>query len=288
MSRRKTDVIVGLVTVIVGLVLSLIVGIVTANPVATVLTSFLVVIVGVLVDIRLSTSQLLSEVNPPLIGLFEQFRNDKCELFRTMATEKYDEIGAFFRNLQEDRIEESDPAQIMHILEFLFAKANVVQSIAATSYGEMDEWLEQTSWITSIYLRMQMSAHLRGVKVERIFLDSKRSSNKLGDVCRLHLGYFVDIKTVDPVGIAPELLHRVGNALVFFDRHRNPVYAARADHHEGKLEKITFYRDQYHIHQINDNFNRIRELADVYVLTEKATTTPPNPAQGTRRGESDG
>ncbi|MGD0703014.1 MAG: hypothetical protein ABSA02_24405 [Trebonia sp.] len=264
MSQRKTDIFVALVTLSLCLALSLIVAAITSNSVAALLTGFFVLMLGIFIDLRLSSNQLLNEANIPLVGEYQRFREDKCELFRTMAIEKYEEVENFFRNLRENRIEESDPDQIMHILEFLFAKADIVGSIAATSYGELDEWLEETSWVNSIYLQMQTSAHLRGVAVERIFIEADTASGNLDAVCRLHVQHFIDVKTVRSVDISPDLIPRSGNALVFYDHHGNPVYAAQAAHHEGKLEKIVFFRDQDHVNEINDTYMHIRALAASY------------------------
>jgi hypothetical protein len=247
MSQRKIDLVVGVTTLMMCALLSLIVAIITSNAVATLLTSFLVIMLGALVDLRLSSNQLISRASLPVAATYENFRKDKCELFRTLAIEKYDEFEQFLRNMQEDRIEESDVGRVMHILEFLYAKADMVGAISATSYGEIDEWLDKDSWVNSIHLQMQNSAHLRGVHVERIFI--AENTRKLDAVCRLHESHFVSVKIVDPRDVSPELIHRTGNALVFYDRH------------EGALDKITFYRDQDHVEEISNTFEHLRDLA---------------------------
>jgi hypothetical protein len=266
MSNAKRHTIVGIITISMCLIFSLIVGIVTSNAVAVVLTSFLTAFLGVLVDIRVSYSDLITNIDPTLTTTYERFRNDKSALFRQVAADKYHETELFFRNLIEGRIEVSDRSKIMEILEFLFVQDAEIKFIVATSYGELDEWVATKSWMTNEQLRLHLRAHQRGVSVERIFLtESTLEDQLLRSACLRQTEHFVTALIGDPRRMSPEMLHRVGNASVYLDRHHNPVYAVRADHHNGSLDKVTYYRDQDHVRRIWDGYCHLRQLAMPYV-----------------------
>jgi hypothetical protein len=96
LSRRRIDLVIALSTLLVGLVLSIIVGVITSNPSATVLTGFLTVFLGILVDLRIANNELVERVNPPMVSSYEQFKNDGCPLFQKVAIEKYEELEVFF------------------------------------------------------------------------------------------------------------------------------------------------------------------------------------------------
>jgi hypothetical protein len=265
MPQRRTHIIVGLATLVVCLLLSLIVGVVTSNAVAVVLTSFLTAFLGIMVDLRMSYNDLLHRLSPARITNYERLQNDNSPLFRKMAIEKYRETENFFQNLLEGRIEESDPSRIIRIIEFLLTQDNEVRSISAISYGELDEWVTERSWFTTEHLRLHIQAHDRGVSVERIFLTHLAMDNKLlRDACRQQAEHFVTVRVGDPGRMPPEMLHRAGNAVIYFDRDGDPIYAVRADHHNGKLDKVTYYRDREHVQPIWEACKHIRALARPY------------------------
>ena len=218
-----------------------------------------------MVDLRLSYDDVLHKLGTTRVTNYERLQNDRDPLFRKLAIEKHSEAENFFQGLLEDRIEESDPSRIIKIMEFLFTQDNEVRSIAATSYGELEEWVTEKSWFTIEHLRLHIKAHDRGVSVERIFLTRSPMGDKLlNDACREQAEHFVTVLVGNPGRMPPEMLNRVGNAAVYFDRDGNPIYAVRADHHNGRLDKVTYYRDREHVQRIWDAYKHIRSLATPY------------------------
>jgi hypothetical protein len=149
-----------------------------------------------------------------------------------------------------------------------------VKSIVATSYGELDEWVTSKSWFTTEHLRLHLQAHHRGVSVERIFLTHvPMNDGVLRAACKQQAEHFVNVLVGDPGRMPPEMLHRVGNASVYLNRRGTPIYAVRADHHNGNLDKVVYYRDQDHVQRIWDGYNRLRQLAVPYIPEDLESTT---------------
>ncbi len=275
MSFNKTDLVIALITVVIGLILSIIVGVTTHDPVATVLTGFGSVIVGLFIDLRINQYEIAHQPENPLLTNYTKVSNSNCPLFKKVAMDKQSEIDTFYANLAHDIIEVDSLHRVYELLKFLFCDLQSIKEIYATSYGEMSEWRDVDSWWGGNYLSIHDVAHKRGAKITRIIIvHSDEEKESVHDVLDANVAHKVIVKTALARRISSSDLERVGNCLIFLNGKKELVYCLLANHNsKGDFVKALIYRDQEHMMPILEAYKRIETISTSCQDSKKPTLT---------------
>ena len=197
---------------------------------------------------------------------YDQLRRSKCPLVKELAESKHAEVISFFEDLGQGRVKLTDLADVARIVKALFCDLAVVKEIHATSYGELDEWRDESNgFISGRYMRINKSAVDRGVRLVRIFiLETANDQSRAESVVRANAKLNVPVMTTLKSLIHAQDLNEVDNCLIFFNRRHEPIYCLQVLHDEGgHFVSAMLYSRSEKIQPIVDAFGRIEDSAEV-------------------------
>ncbi len=267
MSFDKNDLVVALVTLIAGSLLSVVVGLVTDNVAVAILLAIGSILIGIHVDMRINQHDFMVRSQGPLMQSYEHLRHDSCPLFKKVAQDKWEETEIFFKGLQSDVLYVGDVNRVYQLLEFLFCEVGSIKEIYATSYDEMDEWTDVTSWWGANYLHIHERADEAGIKLHRIFiLSPDTKEEEVQHVFEENAKRHVNVRLASAHRVAIPDLDIAGNCLIFCDGHGRPLYVLQATHDKnGHFVRAEIYRDATRMSRIASAYLRISYNSTPYV-----------------------
>lgn len=142
----------------------------------------------------------------------------------------------------------------------------MIKEICATSFGELNEWRNRDSWRAKGYAKMHELAVQQGKRLKRNFiLRPDEQTGAADDVLRANVSARISVKIAAQQSVSPQDFNQANNCLIFYDRHKKPIYCIQAMHdQQGQFAGAFLYFRIETIQPIVEAYLRIDAVAQAY------------------------